>query len=174
MNELQKSTVPADIRRPWTDASTQLPLGIARILVPTDFSPESKVAVRYAVRFAEKFGATIHLAHVIDSVGDLKDADTIPWNATAAEACVIMQRRLAALAHDEIEELLPVYSHVVCGKAFEQVVELARAFFCDLIIISTHGRVGLSRPVMGSTAERIIRHAHCPVLVVRTHERDFA
>ena len=150
------------------------PLRIARILVPTDFSDESKGAIRYATRLAERFGASIHLAYVIDSLGDLKDAEAVPRNATTDDAILVLKRNLAALANEEIEELVPVYPHVVVGHAFEEIVSLARAFFCDLIIISTHGRKGVSHALIGSVAERVVRHAHCPVLVVRTHERDFA
>jgi len=91
----------------------------------------------------------------------------VPWNATLADATLVLQRKLAELANEEIEELVPVYPHVVAGQAFEQIVELARAYFCELIIISTHGRTGVSRALIGSVAERVVRHAHCPVLVVR-------
>ncbi|HEY0549131.1 MAG TPA: universal stress protein [Verrucomicrobiae bacterium] len=149
-------------------------LRIARILVPIDFSEGSKAAIRYATRLAEQFGASIHLAYVIDSLGDLKDGEVVPWNATTEDATLVLKRKIAELANEEIEELVPVYPHVVSGQAYEEIVSLARAFFCDLIIISTHGRTGVSRALIGSVAERVVRHAHCPVLVVRTHERDFA
>lgn len=149
-------------------------LRIARILVPTHFSEGSKAAIRYATRLAEQFGASIHLAYVIDSLGDLKDAEVVPWNAKMEDAALVLKRKLGELANEEIEELVPVYPHVVAGQAFEEIISLARAFFCDLIILSTHGRTGVSRALIGSVAERVVRHAHCPVLVVRTHERDFA
>ena len=149
-------------------------LRIARILVPTDFSDESKGAIRYATRLAERFGASIHLAYVIDSLGDLKDSEVVPWNARIEDAILVLQRELAGLANEEIEELVPVYPHVVSGQPDEEIIALARAYFCDLIIISTHGRRGVSRALIGSVAERVVRHAHCPVLVVRTQERDFA
>src|SRR6185369_9238533 len=115
-------------------------LCIARILVPTDFSEESKAAIRYATRLAEGFGASIHLAYVIDSLGELKDAEVVPWNATTEQATLVMQRKLGELANEEIEELIPVYPHVVSGRADEEIIALARAYCSDLIIISTHGR----------------------------------
>ena len=149
-------------------------LCIARILVPTDFSDESKGAIRYATRLAERFGASIHLTYVIDSLGDLKDAEVVPWNAKIEDATLVLQRKLAALANEEVEELVPVYPHVVAGRPDEEIIALARAYFCDLIIISTHGRKGVSHVLIGSVAERVVRHAYCPVLVVRAHERDFA
>jgi nucleotide-binding universal stress UspA family protein len=149
-------------------------LRIGRILVPTDFSEESKAAIRYATRLAERFGASIHLSYVIDSLGELKDLEWVAWNAKIEDATMVLRRKLAALANEEIEELVPVYPHVVSGRPDEEIIALARAFFCDLIIISTHGRRGVSHALIGSVAERVVRHAHCPVLVVRTHERDFA
>ena len=149
-------------------------LRIARILVPTDFSEESKAATRYATRLAEDFGASIHLAYVIDSLGELKDAEVVPWNANTDQATLVMQRKPGELANEEIEELVPAYPHVVSGRADEEIIALARAYFCDVIIISTHGRRGVSRALIGSVAERVVRHAHRPVLVARAHERDFA
>ena len=149
-------------------------LRIARILVPTDFSEESKGAIRYATRLAETFGASIHLAYVIDSLGDLKDAEVVPWNADSAQATVVMQRKLAELANEQIGELVPVYPHVVASQAVKGIIALARSSSCDLITISTQGHTGVRRALIGSVAERVVRHAHCPVLVVRTQERDFA
>jgi nucleotide-binding universal stress UspA family protein len=159
---------------PVTRPSDKSALRISRILVPTDFSDESKGAIRYATRLAERFGASIHLAYVIESLGDLKDSEIVPWNAKMEDATLVLQRKLAELANEEIEELVPVYPHVVAGHAFEEIVSLARALFCDLIIISTHGRKGVSHALIGSVAERVVRHAECPVLAVRAHERDFA
>jgi nucleotide-binding universal stress UspA family protein len=149
-------------------------LRIARILAPTDFSEESKTAIRYATRLAECFGASIHLAYVVESFPDLKDREVVPWNVNTDEATVVLKRKLGELANEEIEELVPVYAHVAFGSAYEEIISFARAYFCDLIIISTHGRTGISHALIGSVAERVVRHAHCPVLVVRTHERDFA
>jgi len=160
----------APVTRP-TDKSA---LRIARILVPVDFSEECKPAIRYATRLAEKFGATIHLAHVIESLGQLKDAEVVPWNAKMEDASMALTRKLGELANEEIEELVPVYPHVVEGQPYEQIVKLARAYLCDLIVISTHGRTGVSHALIGSVAERVVRHAECPVLVVRAYERDFA
>lgn len=149
-------------------------LRISRILVPVDFSDQGKVAVRYATRLAEQFGASIHLAHVIESLGQLKDEEVVRWNANVEDAIMVLTRKLSELANEEIEELVPVYPHVVTGRPYEQIVDLAQACSCDLIVISTHGRTGASRALIGSVAERVVRHAQCPVLVVRTHERDFA
>ena len=153
-------------------AADALCLGIRRILVPTDFSGASKAAIRYATRFAGHFRAAIHLAYVLDSLSDLKDAELVPGDASAADATLMLQRKLVQLAAEEIGDMIPVFPHVLRGRPFEQIIELAPAYFCDLIIISTHGRTGMNRALLGSVAEQVVRHALCPVLVVRTPERD--
>ena len=151
-----------------------LPLRIASILVPTDFSDESKNAVRYATRFAEQFGASIHLVYVIESMENARNTGLLSDQIDVAGATKVLQSKLAELANDEIEELVPVYPHVAVGRAFEEIVSLARTSSADLIIIATHGRTGMKHVLMGSVAERVVRHAACPVLVVRSNERDFA
>jgi nucleotide-binding universal stress UspA family protein len=59
------------------------------------------------------------------------------------------------------------------GRSFHEIVSAARSLKSDLIVISTHGRTGLSRALLGSTTERVVQHAPCPVLVVRPNEREF-
>jgi universal stress protein A len=59
------------------------------------------------------------------------------------------------------------------GRAFDEITAAAREQKADLIVISTHGYSGVKHVVLGSVAERVVRHAPCPVLVVREHERDF-
>jgi nucleotide-binding universal stress UspA family protein len=60
------------------------------------------------------------------------------------------------------------------GRAFHEIAEAARTLKSDLVIISTHGFTGVKHALLGSTAERVVRHAPCPVLVVRQRERQFA
>ena len=150
------------------------PLRLARIFVPIDFSDESGHAIRYATRMAAQFGASIHLAYVLDSLIDLKAAQLVPLAADLSEATVVLKRKLAALANDQIDESIPVYSHVRVGDPAKEIISLAHAFFTDLIIISTHGRKGFPRTLLGSVTEKVVRHAECPVLVVRAQEHDFA
>jgi glycine betaine transporter len=75
--------------------------------------------------------------------------------------------KLQATAQQEIEELVPVYPEVRIGKAYNEIVAAAKVSCADLIVIATHGYTGLKHALLGSTAERVVRHAHCPVLVVR-------
>jgi Universal stress protein family len=68
---------------------------------------------------------------------------------------------------------VPVNLQVRIGRPFHEIVTLAEALHIDLIIVATHGHTGLKHVFLGSTAERVIRHAPCPVLVVREKEREF-
>lgn len=151
-------------------------LKLKTILVPTDFAEPSKKSLRYALRFAEQFGATVILLHVVEPIvllGDAYGSVAVPMEATAA-----LQQdattRLASLVRDEIEEVVPVSSCVRCGKPYQEIVNAAREREVDLIIIATHGYTGLKHVFLGSTAERVVRHAPCPVLIVREKEHEFA
>jgi nucleotide-binding universal stress UspA family protein len=151
-----------------------MPFRIKRILVPTDFSACSKKALQYALPFARQFGATIILVNVIPmpplQVAEFSDVD-IPF---LAEQCRSEnRRRLKQLASDEIEELTPIEEVIRDGKPHLEIVEVAKKMEADLIIISTHGDTGLKRFFLGSVAEHVVRHAPCPVLVVREKETEF-
>ena len=76
-------------------------------------------------------------------------------------------RRLATFARDEIEDMIPVQAEVRIGKPHREIVAEAKEAGADLIVIATHGYTGLKHAFIGSTAERVVRHASCPVLVVR-------
>jgi universal stress protein A len=146
---------------------------LKRILVPTDFSKPSLKALSYAVRFAEQSGATIDLAYVIEMPPYVNDFANCPLLRPQAELTTIARDKLLSIASSQIEELVPVKTHVCIGQASREIVQLARKTEADLIVIATHGRTGFSRVLLGSTAELVVRNAPCPVLVVREKEREF-
>lgn len=142
---------------------------VKRILMPVDFSAPSKTALKYAEQFAKQLGAGLILVHVVERVWYPHDWEYTPVLegnigpvALEKEARV----RLTALA-SEVKATVPVTPHVRSGTPWNEIVLAAKEYKADLIIIGTHGRTGLKHIVMGSTAERVVRHAHCPVLVVR-------
>lgn len=148
-------------------------LAIKRILVPIDFSKHSLKAARYAVRFAEQFGAGICLLYVLEKPTYMRGEHGVALSVPRKEMIKRAESKLYSLANDEIAELVPVNAQVRTGKPFDQIVKLAKSKQVDLIIIATHGYTGLKHALMGSTAERVVRHAPCPVLVVRKTEREF-
>ena len=84
------------------------------------------------------------------------------------------KRHLERVVKDlQIEPKLTERTLVRQGRSFHEIAEAARTLKADLIIISTHGYSGLKHALLGSTTERVVRHAPCPVLVVREHEREF-
>jgi nucleotide-binding universal stress UspA family protein len=90
-----------------------------------------------------------------------------------ARRCDEAEQKLNSLAKSLIPREVPVEITVETGIAFDVIVEMAKKMNVDLIITTTQGHTGLSRAMIGSTAERVVRHAPCPVLVVREHEREF-
>jgi len=152
------------------DESIPNSLDLKNILVPIDFSRISRKALDYAIPLARQFGAKITLLHVFEPLPYPSDLVYTPSGATfPIEA---MKQDLEALAQSCIE---PEYLHKVLvdvGTTFEVIIDVARTLKIDLIVLTTHGYTGLKHVFMGSTAERVVRHAPCPVFVIRRREHD--
>ncbi len=144
---------------------------ITRILVPTDFSDCADFALNYALTLADKVGATVSLLHVFDDPYELRiySEQYVPmppeWRAGIIED---IRRQLAERVATSGRK--DVTTEILTGTAAKAIVEGARAQHCDLIVMGTHGRHGVAHMLLGSVAERVIRTAHCPVLVVRNTE----
>jgi universal stress protein A len=149
-------------------------LNLKRILVPIDFSPMSKKAFQYALRFAEQFGCKIVLLHVVEPVTAIAgtplavDIFAQPEeDMTAAEAKLT---RLIASSRNHLNSFTPA---VRTGHAPNEITKAAKELDVDLIMIATHGYTSWRHLCIGSTAERVVRTAPCPVLVVREKEHEF-
>jgi nucleotide-binding universal stress UspA family protein len=131
-------------------------------------------ALKYAAAFAERFGAKLTLLHVIEPIAMPDFAATYPLVMDPNEVAKISKQKLDSLAGQfEINPDLVEKVLVRSGAPFNEISTAARGLKADLIIISTHGRTGLKHLVLGSTTERVVRHADCPVFVVREQEREF-
>lgn len=156
-------------------------LNIKSILVPIDFSAESEKALVYAVPFAREFGAKLTLLHVVEPIHPMDLRKSFPDVAKSftpvMEKDKVMaecEQHLARVVKDiEIEPELVENVAARYGRAFNEITDAARAAKADLIIISTHGHTGLEHVLLGSTVERVVRHAPCPVLVVRPRQHEF-
>lgn len=135
---------------------------IRTILCPTDFSEPSETAVRAAEHLARDCGAKLILLHVAELPPMIADEAVLMHPADFDPDRE--RERLEAVAIDSTVE---VERDFVLGVAPDDILRVARERGCDLIVIGTHGRTGLSRLVMGSVAEAVIRKAPCPVLSVR-------
>jgi len=149
------------------------PIQLKRILVPTDFSDCSRQALRYAVPFAKEFGAALHLLYVVQV--NYPTPEMVDFNLPQYEADMrrSAEKQLSVLAGQEIAGATPTQLVVRSGSPFQEIIRAAETLDIDLIIIATHGRSGLAHVLLGSTAERVVRHAPCPVFVVRQKEHEF-
>jgi nucleotide-binding universal stress UspA family protein len=144
-----------------------------RILVGTDFSPESHLALAHALRIARRLDATLLIAHagtVIEPTAAAlapESAVLVEYQKIVAEHEVESRSRLAELVREVQAQGLAAEEHLIDGFADTALRDAAEALDADLVVIGTHGRTGLKRILLGSVAERVVRRAPCPVLTVR-------
>jgi nucleotide-binding universal stress UspA family protein len=147
-----------------------------RILVPTDFSKSSENALTYGVAFAEKFGAEVHLLHVVQDLAlFIPEAIMVaPPLATPVEQFLAAAREALDRAIRELNRPgLVLHPEVAEGVPAEEILRLARERGVDLIVMGTHGHTGLAHVLLGSICEKVVRRAPCPVLTVRHPEHEF-
>ena len=147
-------------------------LQLRHILVPVDFSPNAEKALRYAYKFAEQFGAKVTLLHVIQPMVYPTDF-ALPAAAMGGFDDAMRERVEEKLAAMATHPQLSCSSVVRSGQPYHEIAAAARELAVDLVVISTHGHTGLKHVLLGSTAERVVRYAPCPVLTVREQEHDF-
>lgn len=154
---------------PRPKKSSPKALSPSRILVPVDFSSLSDHALDRAIVVAQHNKAALILVHVVEPVAYPVDFLVVP--AEMEDANLQLSRtakeRLGALAKEISGRGIPCESTVEIGRAYHQIVETARKKKADLIVLPTHGHTGLKHVYLGSTAEKVVRHAPCSVLVVR-------
>ena len=143
-----------------------MPRDFKTILCPTDFSEESYRAIEYGLRFAKAADGTLLLAHIIHvPSGELHQPDLHVLSFEEAK------QRTMTLLEELWQKRLQSYPKcellVDIGDPHAMLIDIATQRKADLIVIATHGRSGLRHLVMGSVAEKIIRHAPCPLFVVR-------
>ena len=146
-----------------------------KILVPVDFSEFSAKAVQYGSEFAKTFDAELILGHVLEiptyPMGMGMEAAAPMY--ISADVTPVVEERLDKLMKEHVAKGVKVRRWVrESTTPFLEIIQMAKDEDVDLIIMPTHGRTGLSHLIIGSTAERVVRQAPCPVLVVRQHEKD--
>ena len=151
-----------------------MPAKFMKILAPTDFSEPSALALETALEVAAP-GASILLCHVVD------DLPLTYGYVGIATPTPELRSRMTREAEKELEGFGPkdvradvtVVRRVIHGTPFLEIVRLAREEEIDLIVMGTHGRTGLQQILIGSVAEKVVRKAPCPVLVVRAKGTQF-
>jgi universal stress protein A len=154
-----------------------------RILCPVDLSGFSMEALRLAVPLAKSGGAVLDILHVIHNPFDelymssITESDPAMIDAYAAEparrAKIVRATEehaeilLKQFCHDAVIGVAKVHYHIRQGDPFENILDASEDFLTDLIVLATHGRTGIKRLVIGNVAEKVVRHARCPVLTVK-------
>jgi nucleotide-binding universal stress UspA family protein len=148
---------------------TAAPFAPKRILVPVDFSQLSRAALDQALQIASQFGASVTLFHAVEPIIQPVEFAIVPSEMEEVNMIQMQNARkqLEAIAAEKKTEQLARNVQVKLGKPWHAIVDEAARIKADLIVISTHGRTGLKHALMGSTAERVVQHAPCSVLVVR-------
>jgi nucleotide-binding universal stress UspA family protein len=149
---------------------------IRSILLPTDFSRCAESALPYATDLARQMRARLVCLHVVETtmppVGYAAVAEPLPALDIGGQLEDSAARELPKLGAREECAGLEVEEVLARGDAAGEIVRVARERDIDLIVISSHGRTGFGRMIFGSTAESVVRHAHCPVLVVKPKESE--
>jgi nucleotide-binding universal stress UspA family protein len=148
---------------------------IQRILLPTDFSDYSATATKYACELAAKFDAELHLLHTLEvhlsSTPGFGMGLALPTYVNESKAAAV--KALAGLLDPQWAAGRKVVQAVIEGSPKVEIIRYARAHEIDVIVLTTHGRSGLTHVIMGSVAESVVRTAPCPVLTVRPEGHQF-
>jgi nucleotide-binding universal stress UspA family protein len=148
---------------------------IKTILFPTDFSNGARAAMDHAISLAKDYQAKLILLYVIQ---DISIAEWyIPSSISAGELVEDMQKsawqEMDKWIAEVSKQVKDVEKMVVRGVPFVEIIQTAKERNADLIVIGTHGRTGIDHMLFGSTAEKVVRKAACPVLTVRIAGKEF-
>lgn len=172
---MKKKTPPKRTRprRPARSRRAQKParerFSIGSILVPIDFSIHSKNALKYAVPLAEKFKASLHLVYVVEPTiypADLGFGQVV-LPGVEEELREKGGEELQTLMEKEIGGRVKSSCAVRTGNPHQEILREAEELGVAMIVVATHGHSGVEHMLFGSTADRVVRNAKCPVLTVR-------
>lgn len=148
--------------------SDEVPLlDAGQVLLTTDFSPASLCAIPWAERFARTFDAKITLANVQEPMGLPGTREYARFYQEIDALRAQADAQITALRDESLDASLSGDAEVVEGTPHRAICRLARRLKAALIVMSSHGRTGWQRALIGSTAELVVRHTPCAVLVIR-------
>lgn len=146
-----------------------------KILIPTDFSENSKKAISYGIEFSKIFNSELYLIFVIEPTFYPSDLglSQVPLYPINTEINQKAEEKLMKLA-EEFNTTNIKFNYIVkTGKPFIEIIQTAEELKVDLIIISTHGHSGFEQIIFGSTAEKVVRKSSVPVLTIRCQKTHF-
>jgi nucleotide-binding universal stress UspA family protein len=152
-------------------------IALEQIMVPTDFSKPSEIALHYAKELARNFKASLHVVHVLEPMQLMPLASpggTIPGMYSLRDEWEKrVHEQLGKMLNNGEREQFRAKLLMLTGSPFVEIIRYARSQSIDLIVMGTHGRGPISHMLIGSVAERVVRKAPCPVLTVRHPEHEF-
>jgi len=146
-----------------------------KILIPTDFSESASYALPFAVDLAQTYGASMVLLHVVEPIVAPVDFawGTYSYPDIEKQLNGYVAESLQRIQEQEIPASISLETITLHGKPWREIVAYAKEHATDLIVLATHGLSGFSHALYGSTAEKVVRKAHCPVLTVRHPDVKF-
>lgn len=163
---------PKEAQLPGTASAVLPAFKLKKILVPVDFSDCSNKALQYAIPFARQFDAELTLLHVVQPFVAIPEMPSVDAALIQSQMREAGKNQLDTLRRT-IDEEIPSKTMLRVGSPHVEIINAAKESGIDVIILSTHGRTGLTHVFLGSNAERVVRHAGCPVLIVREQEHEF-
>jgi len=147
----------------------------SKILVPTDFSDSARFALPFAVDLAQKYQAKLYILHVVEPIVVPVDFawGTYSYPDIEKQLSGFVEDSLAKILKEQIPPGIEAESSNLNGKSWREIVSFAKEQDMDLIVMATHGLSGLSHALYGSTTEKVVRKAPCPVLTVRHPDVQF-
>ncbi len=148
-----------------------------KLLFPTDFSELALAPLPHARRLVEAFNAELHCLHVVDEAYQYWSAlgpESLPVGPPPEELLNLARTRMEQFRAAHLADLKPLpITDVTLGRPFAEIIRYAREKDIDLIIMGTHGRGAIAQMLLGSTAEKVIHKATCPVLTIRAKDHGF-
>ena len=143
---------------------------IKKILVPTDFSAASDLALRYGYEMAKTFDAKLTVLHVADDPILFAETTSDEYRAETVQES---DAKLQANVRTVLGEIEGIELLSKCGSAATEIVEYGKTQSIDMVVMGSHGRSAMASMLLGNVAEHVVRHSLCPVMAVRSPEHDF-
>jgi len=144
-----------------------------KILVAIDFSKESTLAAKFAVSLAQEFKTKLYVLHVLTPFPSSLAIDLPDVEKFRRQYMEKADEDLRQVIPKKIKEMMEVEEILEIGEPHNAIVEKAKELDVDIIVIATQGRTGLAHIMVGSVAERVVRHAPCPVFAIRNPKDKF-
>lgn len=150
---------------------------IKKILFATDFSDNSRYALTFALSFAQRYDAMLYVLHVIQQpsypLGMYAEISFDAMDKFSQSISEAVQKEMQTLKEKDLTGCSKYECLIVHGTPFLEILRMAKEKNVELIVVGTHGRTGLDHVLFGSTAEKVVRRAPCPVLSVRLPGKEF-